>query len=1106
MKVMQASLTALCLIIMVTACQNNDKQFRRIPSSQSGVTFRNDLTPTAEFNILNYMYFYNGGGVAIADFNGDALPDLYFTANQTGNKLYLNEGAMRFKDITDLAGTKGLSGWATGVTTADVNADGKMDIYVSYVGDYLIYKGRNQLFINQGNDKDGVPQFLDATADYGLDLVGFSTQSAFFDYDRDGDLDMFMLTHSLHEAGTFGRSTLRKTVHPLAGDRLLRNDNGRFVDVTTDAGIYASVLGYGLGVAISDVNLDGWPDIYVGNDFHENDYLYINQGNGTFVESIEKEMPHTSRFTMGVDCGDVNNDAYPDVVTMDMLPEDPGILKKSAAEDAYDVYTYKANFGYHHQFARNNLQLNNRDSTFSDIALYAGVYATDWSWSALLADFDMDGYKDIFISNGIRRRPNDLDFINFIGADSIRYRLQEEITDKDLAYIKRMPELKIANALFRNNGNLTFTNQSSSWGLSDPSYSNGASYADLDKDGDLDLVVNNVDDEAFIYENQAIKKDSKAGARFLQVEFEGLQGNKFGVGAKVLLYDSGSVQLQELFPTRGFQSSGDYVLTFGARSASVDSLVIVWSSGQSQHLKEVPANQRLLVHERDATQPYNYSRHHANNRLFTMQSSVSIPYKHRENNFVEFTREQLLPHMLSSEGPAVAVNDVNGDGLEDLFLGAGKWQEASLMIQQPGGNFVRSGQPDISRDSTYEDIDAVFFDADQDHDQDLFVVSGGNEFSGKSPYRNPRLYLNDGKGNFTKSTQFKDIFLNGSTVALSDVDKDGDTDLFIGARSIPFNYGKRPDSFLMKNDGKGNFSNATDTDAPALHQFAFVKDAVWCDVDGDNDDDLVIAAEWSPVLVLYNDQGKLKPMALEGSGLEQSNGWWNTVRPLDADGDGDLDLVLGNMGLNSKLHASVKEPVRMYVADFDKNDSIDQIVTHYMRGKEYPMHTRDEIMKQMPSLKKRFLSYTSFAGASLTDLFSKKDLEKSEQYVAYTFASSFVENLGNGKFAVKPLPAEAQYSTINAVLVGNFNGDNFPDIIAAGNFYLNNIQLGRYDASYGLMLAGGPKNAFAPLLPASSGLSIKGQTRKLREIVVGGKNRFLAIRNNDSTKVFSLKH
>lgn len=1093
-----------CLILFVVSCRHSDDQFRRVPSSASGVTFRNVLTPTAEFNILNYMYFYNGGGVAVADFNSDGKPDLYFTSNQEDNKLYLNEGGMRFRDVTSESGTQGLSGWATGVTTADVNADGKLDIYVSYVGDYLIYKGRNQLFINQGNNEQGIPQFADATADYGLDLVGFSTQAAFFDYDLDGDLDMFMLTHSLHEAGTFGRSSLRKTIHPLAGDRLLRNDNGRFVDVTVESGIYGSVIGYGLGLAISDVNLDGLPDIYVGNDFHENDYLYINQGGGKFIESIEQQMPHTSRFTMGVDCGDINNDAFPDVVTMDMLPSDPGILKKSAAEDAYDVYTYKANFGYHHQFARNNLQLNNQDSTFSDIALMAGVSASDWSWSALLADFDLDGNKDIFISNGIRHRPNDLDYINFISADSIRYRLQEVITENDLNYINQMPELKISNAMYRNNGDLSFTNTTAEWGMDTPSYSNGAAYGDLDSDGDLDLVVNNIDDEAFIYENRSVR-DNARGKQYLQVAFEGEGRNRFGVGAKVLLYDSGKVQLQEVFPTRGFQSSVDYVLTFGIASRKIDSLVVVWSGGACQRLTGVTANQRITVREKDASQRYSYALHHRRAPLFDKTPALSIPYKHRENNFVEFTREQLLPHMLSTEGPAVAVGDVNGDGLDDLFLGGGKWQEASLLMQSNGG-FTRMLQPAISLDSTYEDVDAVFFDADQDNDIDLFVVSGGNEFSGKSPYRNPRLYLNDGEGNFSRSDQFRDVFLTGSTVALSDVDGDGDLDLFLGARAIPFNYGKRPDSYLMRNDGAGKFTDVTDVLAPFLRKMAFVKHAVWTDVDGDKDEDLVVAAEWSPVLIIYNDKGKLVPMALEGSGLEASNGWWNAVCPLDADHDGDMDFMVGNMGLNSKLKASPDKPVRMYVADFDKNDSIDQVVTHYIGEKEYPMHTRDEIMKQMPSLKKRFLSYASFAQASLDDLFGRQALEHSDHYEAHTLASSFIENLGNGTFIIRPLPDAAQISTISTFVTGDFNGDQRPDVISAGNFYQNNIQLGRYDASYGLLLTGMADKSFKAAAPASSGLSIPGQTRRLRTIQVGGRKYLLAVRNNDTVKVIGLKH
>jgi enediyne biosynthesis protein E4 len=541
-------------LVLIGCVSDGEKRFRLVPASESGIKFRNTLSESVEFNIFNYMYFYNGGGVAVGDVNGDDLLDIYFTSNQESNKLYLNLGEFKFKDITEDAGVAGFNGWTTGVTMADVNNDGLLDIYVGYLGDYQIYKGKNQLFINEGVDANGIPRFKDRAIEYGLDLVGFSTQASFFDYDRDGDLDMFMLNHSLHENGTFGKSTLRNNTHALAGDKLLRNDNGRYVDVTQGSGIYSSVIGYGLGVVVSDVNLDGWPYIYVGNDFHENDYLYINQHDGTFVETLGESMNHTSRYTMGVDFADFNNDAFPDLMAMDMLPEDPQILKSAQAEDAYDVYNFKINFGFNHQFARNSLQLNNRDGTFSEIALLAGVAATDWSWSTFFADFDLDGRKDIFVSNGIYRRSNDLDYINFISVDSVQMKMKYDMSSKELEYTNKMPKIKVPNYLFLNNGDSTFTNKALEWGLETPSYSNGAAYVDLDNDGDLDIVVNNVEDEAFLYENRTIAKDAnkeQPTPGYLQIKLEGKDGNKFGIGTKVFIYGNGTCQMQECMPTRG---------------------------------------------------------------------------------------------------------------------------------------------------------------------------------------------------------------------------------------------------------------------------------------------------------------------------------------------------------------------------------------------------------------------------------------------------------------------------------------------------------------------------------------------------------------------------
>ncbi|HEY8936394.1 MAG TPA: VCBS repeat-containing protein [Cyclobacteriaceae bacterium] len=1098
-------------ILFFTNCSKDDnKKFRLIPSSESGITFRNELKESLEFNIFNYMYFYNGAGVAVGDVNGDDLLDIYFTSNQNANKLYLNKGEFKFDDITEQAGVEGFKGWATGVTMADVNNDGRLDIYVSYVGDYLIYKGRNKLFINEGNDEQGIPHFKERGMEFGLDLVGFSTQASFFDYDRDGDLDMFMLNHSLHENGTFAKSYLRTETHPLAGDKLLQNDNGRFIDVTKNSGIYSSALGYGLGVVISDVNLDGWPDIYVGNDFHENDYLYINQKDGTFKEVLEKSMNHTSRYTMGVDFADFNNDAFPDLISMDMLPENPLILKASAAEDNYDVFSFKLNYGYNYQYSRNTLQLNNHDGTFSEIGLFAGVSATDWSWSTLFSDFDLDGRKDIFVANGIVRRSNDLDYINFISVDSIQMKMKFQMTKKELTYLNMMPNVKMSNYLYVNNGDSTFTNKSSEWGLDKLSYSNGAAYADFDNDGDLDLVTNNVEDEAFLYENRTLTKietkEKAVSNHYLQVALKGNAGNRFGIGTKVFLYNKSQLQVQECMPTRGYESSVDYRLTFGlGQTNKIDSVIIVWPDGTFEKITDLKTDQRLTAEQKNASGSFNYEKFHRSTPLLQdVTATTGITFKHHENKFVEFNREALLPHMLSAEGPACAVADVNGDGHEDVYLGGAKWQQGTLWLWSKTGTFkLSTAFSDV--DSTYEDVDAEFVDVDNDNDNDLIVVSGGNEFSGDSKYLMSRLYMNDGKGNFSVTNNLPEIRLTGSSVSAADVDNDGDTDLFIGARSIPWKYGIKPDSYLLLNDGKGVYKDVTKSNAPSLHQLGFVKNSEWTDVDNDHDPDLIIAGEWMPITIFINTKGVLSPLKLEGSGLENSNGWWNEIYPADFDGDGDIDFIAGNLGLNSKLHASLKEPVKLYVNDFDKNGTVEQVLTHFIDGKEYPFYTREEMTKQLPGLKKRFLSYRKYAEATIHEIFPKDTLECSDVLSAYMFESQYIENLGGGKFKMKPLPKAAQFSTLNSIETNDFNGDGKLDALIAGNFYPTNIQMGRYDASYGLLLQGDGKGNFKSIPSVQSGFSITGEVRHLKKLKVAGKDYFIAVRNNDTVKAFAVK-
>lgn len=1052
------------------------------------------------------MYFYNGGGVALGDVNGDDLVDIYFTANQLPNKLYLNQGKFKFKDISIESGTEGFQGWTTGVNMVDINSDGRLDIYVSYIGDYEIYHGKNQLFINEGNDENGIPKFSDQALEFGLDLVGFSTQAAFFDFDLDGDLDMYMLNHSLHQNGTYGKSELRDTSHPLAGDKLLRNDDGKFINVTEESGIYSSVIGYGLGVTISDINLDGLSDIYVGNDFHEDDYLYINLGNGKFKDSRADYLTHTSHFSMGCDFADFNDDAFPDLISLDMLPSDPKILKASAAEDPYDTYEFKLRFGYGYQFARNTLQLNQGDGSFSEIGLLAGVAATDWSWSSLFADFDLDGKKDIFIANGIKRRSNDLDYINFITADSIQFRINQKLKDKDLELINLMPEIKLPNALYSNNGDSTFTDKAKEWGLDKASYSNGAAYADLDNDGDLDLVINNVDDEAFLYENRTIQVGAENSVNgFLKVKLSGKPGNLHGIGAKVTLFSDGKLQTQECMPTRGFQSAVDTRLIFGLGNRRLlDSIGVVWPGGAIQVLKNVARNQVLELKEVEAAGKFDYAIFHKRTNIFKKinTDSLGLKFKHRENKFVEFNRESLIPHMMSAEGPGVAVGDINGDKLDDIYLGGAKWQEGYLFTQDRNGIFTRSRQPEIEVDSTSEDVGSIFVDVDGDKDLDLAVISGGNEFSGSSTQMKPRLYLNDGVGHFSKSLGLPDLFITGSCVSAADYDKDGDMDLFIGVRAIPWKYGVRPDSYILQNDGVGNFKDVTMQVAKPLQKIGFVKSAIWADIDSDQDEDLVIAGDWMPITIIVNENGNFK--SLEKTGIENELGWWNAVEAVDYDTDGDLDLIAGNLGLNSKLKASPSEPLRMYVKDFDNNETLEQILTHYIDGKEYPFNTRDELTKQLPGLKKKYLSYAKFGEAEFNDIFSREELKLAEKFEVNRLESVIIENLGNSKFRMTDLPKAAQFSPTMSILVDDVDDDTLPDLILGSNFFPINIQMGRYDGSYGTVLRNKGKS-FEAIPQSKTGWSIKGEVRHLVKIKIKGSKNYLAIRNNDAICGYKLK-
>ena len=1065
---------------------------------ETGVAFRNDLVDDPAFNMVSYLYYYDGGGVAVGDVNNDGLVDLYFTASTGPNRLYLNRGGFVFEEVTDQAGVAGAAGWTKGVTMADVNADGYLDLYVSTVH-YLDKQSRNALYVNNG---DGT--FTDRAAAYGLDHQGFSSQAAFFDYDRDGDLDLYLVNHSVHDIGALGDTTLRAERHPEAGDKLYRNDGARFTDVSAEAGIYGSFVGYGLGVAVSDLDLDGCPDLYVSNDFHENDYLYYNNCDGTFTESIYTATGHTSRSSMGNDAADFNNDGWPDVAVMDMLPDRQDILMTAAGAEDLEVAQAKLDAGYHHQYARNTLQLNRSGRRFSEIGGLAGIRATDWSWAVLFADLDNDGWKDLFVTNGIYRRPNDLDYLNYANNPAMQATLQRNPAEGMQALVDRMPQVPLPNYAFRNQGDLTFSNEAAAWGLATPGFSNGAAYADLDNDGDLDLIVNNLQATASIYENRA---DRQTGHHTLTVALEGTGGNTGGIGAKVIVKAGGRQQLQEAMPTRGWQSSVDPRLHFGLGTAAwVDTLVVVWPDGRAQVLAALAADTLLTLRQEEARTTYRLAPPVLPPLFTDVTAETAIPYRHRENTFIDFNRERLMPRKVSTEGPALAVGDIDGDGLDDVFAGGAKWQPARLLRGQPEGGFVATNEALWQADSLYEDVDAAFFDTDGDGDLDLYVASGGNEFWGKAEALRDRLYLNDGRGNFSRAEgALPDLFENSCCVAPADYDVDGDLDLFVGSRVVARNYGRTPPSFLLENDGTGHFVDVTDARAPALAEVGMVTGAVWAEVNRDGWPDLIVVGEWMPVRVFVGQDGGLVEGTAE-AGLSRTEGWWNTVTAADFDGDGDEDLVLGNLGLNASLQAGPEMPVQLFLKDFDSDGRLDQVLTHVRAGVRYPVASPDDLIRQMPMLSRKYHAYAAFGAIRWEDLFTSEERAEAEVKEAFLFASSYAENDGTGVFTLRPLPIEAQFSPLQAVLlVDDYDRDGAFDLVLGGNFFDVTPRDGRYDASYGLLLRGDGDWGLAPVEPNMSGLVLKGQVRALRLMRgSGGARLLLSARNDDSLQVFMI--
>jgi hypothetical protein len=1084
-------------VILLAGCDSGGPPlFELLSTRRTGVTFVNEAPEAPDINIINYLNYYNGGGVAAGDVDGDGLPDLFFTSNLGPDRLYRNVGDYRFEDVTEQAGVGGAEGWTTGATMADVNGDGHLDIYVSSVA-HLALPGGNVLFINDG---DGT--FTDRTAEYGLEHVGYSTQATFFDYDGDGDLDMYLVNHSTHEMRGRVFDPQRRTRHPEAGDRLFRNDDDGFVDASEEAGIFGGVEGYGLAVSVSDLDSDGCPDLFISNDFHESDFLYYNNCDGSFTESIATSTGHTTRSSMGLDVADFNNDGRPDVVVLDMLPEREEILKSSFNAQDLSIYLLTLEFGYHPQFARNTLQVNRGGRRFSEIGYLAGVYATDWSWSPLLADLDNDGHKDLFVTNGIYRRPNDLDYLSYVADRAVQASMEFGITEELLApLLERMPQVPIPSYAFRNNGDLTFTNIAREWGLAQPGFSNGAAYVDLNNDGWLDLVVNNFNSPAGIYRNRAAEFSEN---HFLTVNLHGSGANTTGIGAKIIIKHDGSTQLVEQVPTRGFQSSVDPRLHFGlGTSPRIDSLIVVWPDHRYQLVTDVVVDQTITLSQDEASGRYVYEKEPAEQQLFEdLTTRLAIDYRHQENPFFEYTGQPFIPHQVSLEGPALAVADVDSDGLDDMYVGGAKWQAGQLLIQRRDGTFRNTNASVFQADSLAEDVDAVFFDANGDGHQDLYVVSAGNEFWGEHEPLLDRLYVNDGRGNYERPEgHIPTFFENGSCAVPGDFDGDGHLDLFVGSRVVSRQYGLIPRSYLLQNDGTGQFRDVTIEKAPALAEAGMVTGAAWVDYDHDGQLDLIVVGEWMPIRVYQQQDGRFEDRTVE-AGFSGTNGWWNSVTVADLRGDGRPDLILGNLGLNSYVQASPEEPARLYIHDFTRDGSLDQFLTFYKHGVSYPMAGRDDVLRAMPQMDSRYTSYADFGASQIQDIFPASELVQAQVREAYVFASSVALNNGDGSFDLRPLPTEAQFAPIYAALLGDFDGDGHSDVIVAGNFSGVTPVRGRYDASYGLLLRGDGAGGLASVDLEKGNLVIEGQVRDMKLLLRADGDRLIIVaRNNDTVQI-----
>lgn len=1069
-------------LMFIGCTKKQDQLFEKLPPEVSNITFNNKLDPSKNISILDYLYYYNGGGVSLGDINNDGLVDVYFTSNQGKNKLYLNKGKNKFEDITTKAGVESQSDWNSGTVMADVNGDGFLDIYVCAVVGINGFEGHNELFIN---NKDNT--FTESAAGYGLDLDNYSSSAAFFDFDLDGDLDMYLLNHAVHSELSYGNASIRYKRNYECGDKLFRNDNGKFVDISEQSGISGGANGYGLGIAVSDFNLDGYPDIYVSNDFHEDDYYYLNNGDGTFTESLKQHFGHTSRFSMGVDVADVNHDGFPDIMTLDMLPEDEKVLKSSMGDENVQMLKVRTEkLGYHYQYTRNMLQINQGGNNFTETALLSGVAATDWSWSALFADYDQDGEQDIFVFNGIPKRPNDLDYVKYYSNDQVKNKINStKLLDKQA--LNKMPKGNVSNYVFQGSKDLLFKNKSNDWIENDSIISNGSGYADIDNDGDLDVISNNLNSVATVYIN---KTDSKSNYLKIKLRFEGK--NTFGIGTKVISYSKGKKQFKELETTRGFQSSSEPIIHFGyGKTTKVDSLVVIWPDKTYQTLKKVNTNQTLTIKVNSNRKAFDYKKlHPVVLPIFKKSdSNLGIDFTHQENDYTDILAQKLIPYQRSDRGPATAIGDLNGDGNEDIFFGGAQGKQSSIYFQNTKG-FSKKVFRTIALDSVYEDASAVIGDFNGDKQNDLAVATGSGQFAANLTNR---LYL----GNGLIKTDFPNInAMNAAVIRSFDYDNDGDLDLFIGNNSKYNIFGRMPDCYLLNNN-KGIF---TSVQIKTFSGIGMVTDAVFDDFNKDGKIDIIVVGEWMKPSFFANTNGKFVDVT-QTVFPEKNNGLWQSILPFDIDNDGDMDYLVGNWGMNSKFKASSAFPMKMYYDDFDKNDTFETIVAIEKKGKYYTTMGLDELAEQFSGmLKKKFNSYKSFAGKTLEEVFDPKMLEKAKLYEVHNLKSGYLRN-DKGKFIFVPFSNKMQVSPITCFVKSNFDSDAREEVFAAGNYFGVSPYHSRFDGFSGALI----KNQNSIYLGNQVGIDLTQKAvRHLDIIHFKGKKYLLVTINNKKAEVYEL--